>query len=334
VLPNVGGAGGTVTYAAYVAQKNPTMVTYTTTLGAAPGAPAPYFSRRGNAAPSIVFTEQISMSGIVTFGATPGFALTLPTGSSNAGPFTLEVFDQTTNHFIAGEAAQAVSGNTVSFAEMPQTFQIVPNHTYTFELVDNAGPLPSPTQKPTPMPTPTVTPPPTPPPTPTPSPTPTTAPTPHPCERTEPDPHKAGVLLTGDPENVKVPCIGDFAGELGLPENNGGGSSPLTLFLASSPDKSLGAPPSKVGKAIFYTSLEANGELIFSTPDLGYDIEGHRQILDGDTYAVNVFANGKMLDPTIHNLKPASGRLMFTVVIPTRHLHYRERVQVVIYRTS
>ena len=121
---------------------------------------------------------------------------------------------------------------------------------------------------------------------------------------------------------------------LGLPKNNGGGSSPLTLTLESSPDKPLGAPPSKVGKPIYYTSLEANGELIFSTTDLGYDVEGHAQIVSGGTYAVNVFAYGKLIEPTITGLTPSSGKLLFTVVIPSRHLHYKERVQVVIYRTS
>lgn len=338
-LPSVGGAGGTIVYPAYVASKSVVNVTYTTTLGAGSGAPQPFAVKRATGAPFVIETEQIAMDATVSFGSVPGFALTLPTGMSNAGPFALEAFDQTAKKYIGGEPSSSVNGSTVTFSNIAVAFSVVPGHTYAFEVVGNASlptPVPTvkPTVKPTVMPTPTMTPTTSPSPTPSPTASPTVAPSPQACETSEPDPHVRSIQLTGQPENVHVPCTDDFAGIVSLPKNNGGGSSPITLTLASSTDKPLGAPSSNVGTPILYTSYDPNFNLVFSSPDLGFVVTSPSKIVDAGVYAVNVFSRGVLLEPTIANLVPSAGKLTFAVALPGGHIGQNVRVQVVVYRTQ
>ena len=131
-----------------------------------------------------------------------------------------------------------------------------------------------------------------------------------------------------------MPCTEDFAGIASLPKNNGGGSSPITLTLASSTDKPLGAPSSNVGTPILYTSYDPNFDLIFSSPDLGFVVTSPSKIVDAGVYAVGVYSHGASLEPAIVGLVPSAGKLTFAVSLPDRRILQNQRVQVVVYRTQ
>jgi hypothetical protein len=143
--------------------------------------------------------------------------------------------------------------------------------------------------------------------------------------------------LTGNQQTIDIPCFKSYRANVTLPPNNGGDSSPITLHLESSDDKTLGAPSdSGAGTPIFYESIKPSNQLILngSAPTITGDIDSEAKIVPNQTYAVDVFFEGAPLVPTITGIVPVGHDLTFTITLPQGSTFPGGTpVQVVLYKS-
>ncbi len=106
-----------------------------------------------------------------------------------------------------------------------------------------------------------------------------------------PDPATTSIRLTGQVQNVTLPCFRDFRTTATIPANNSTSSNPITAAVALSTDKTLGSRPNSAnGKPISYVSLSPNKTINFrpSTASIVSRVTSPSQIIAGHTYPFEV----------------------------------------------
>jgi hypothetical protein len=119
-----------------------------------------------------------------------------------------------------------------------------------------------------------------------------------------------------------------------VPASNGNG---LTVALATSTDKNLGAVPSSTyGTAILYTSLQPSGAITFtsSTAAIATTLTSAANIGAPHTYAIQVYVpQFDAAIQTVTGIHPTGHSITFNVVPPGGTFPALEAV-VIVYQSS
>ncbi|MBV8164906.1 MAG: hypothetical protein JOZ91_11650 [Candidatus Eremiobacteraeota bacterium] len=142
-IPPVGGFSGDFSVASNNAPSG-TTVTMTSYDSEPAGAPVPEEVHRGGfqrmvLTPKAFLWVKFSFSNAISFDAFPISSWTLAPGTPTSGTrFFLETFDAVTDKLLAIEVASSVSGSTVSFPSLDETFKVSSGHPYWWVLVSSS----------------------------------------------------------------------------------------------------------------------------------------------------------------------------------------------------